>query len=40
MISFYIELAVAEIMEKDLQTHTNGYHLDITGPSLTVLMKT
>jgi hypothetical protein len=40
MVSLYIELAVAEIVSKNLQTHTNGYHLDITGPSLTVLMKT
>jgi len=39
MVSLYIELAVAEIMAKNLQTHTNGYHLDIRGPSLPVLMK-
>jgi len=40
MVCSNIELAVAEIMAEDLQTHTNGYHLDIPGPSLTILMKT
>jgi hypothetical protein len=29
MISPYIELAEAEIMTKNLPTHTNGYDLDI-----------
>jgi len=40
MVCSNIELAVAEIMAEDLQTHTNGHHLDIPGPSLTILMKT
>jgi hypothetical protein len=38
MVCSNIELAVAEMMAEDLQTH--GYHLDIPGPSLTILMKT
>ena len=35
-----MEWAVAEIMAKDVQIHTNGYRLDITGPSLATLTKT
>jgi hypothetical protein len=39
MIFLNIELAKAEIMVKDLPTYINGYHLDITGQSLAMLMK-
>jgi len=34
-----IGLGEAEIMAKDLPTYINGYHLDITGQSLAMLMK-
>ena len=36
MVCSNMELAAAEIMAEDLQTHTNGYHLDIPGPYLTI----
>jgi hypothetical protein len=40
MASLNIELASVKIMAKELLTYINGYHLDITGPSLAILTKT
>jgi len=36
---FKYRISKAEIMAKDLPTYINGYHLDITGQSLAMLMK-
>jgi hypothetical protein len=40
MVSLNIELPYVEIMTKELLTYINGYHLDITGPSLAIWTKT
>ena len=39
MIFLNMELAIAEIVATDFSTYINGYHLDITGQPLAMLMK-
>jgi len=35
----YLNIELAQAMAKDMLTHINGYHFDITGLSLAIPMK-